>query len=693
MYKIILINKKTKEVFNYEYLNDHNLGEKLYFKFEIDTTQLADGEYHLHLYDENDELIVTDTLSINNFNLNGIQYEKGENIYVETIIDAKTQTKQVEIKDVVTSVYPDDGYNVMTQVTVDAQQVFDNGIEKGYEVGKQDGIEEQKSKLSSITIEVNGTYTNEDGYDEVVVNVLPPQQSQPQTEVLLKTITKNGEYNYKPENADYIKEANITVNVLPKLQEKQVTVTETNAIVTPDSNVDGISKVSINALPVYNTGYNVGKSDGVEEQKEKLSTISITDNGTYTNEDGYDEIIVDVKAQGGAFDFNVIGYDDEQTNEANQQINNDIAYSKSVLANWKVGAYVDLRNMYGLVYCPQIDTSKQKNFSGFFQNCYSLRNIAKLSTVNSSNNYEGMFSGCYSLKKLNNAELDTSNGTDFENFCYNCQNLTEFNLDISKGTIFKSAFGYCNSLQSFNLDVSQGTVFESMFTKCSNLKTVSNFNTSNATSLKYCFNECGSLISVNDLNVPVATDLSYTFNNCKSLVSSPKFLNCVATKFEHCFDGCSKLENVELFNTENATSFYYMFNNCSKLKTIPNFSTSKVSNFGYCLNQTVSLESLPLIDMSSATNITGFFGYTTMQKLTQLGGFKNLKISWTNNALNVCPNLTKESVMNVINNLYDFRGNGDNTTTKSLKLGVTNMAKLTDEDKAIATNKGWTLTN
>jgi hypothetical protein len=31
------------------------------------------------------------------------------------------------------------------------------------------------------------------------------------------------------------------------------------------------------------------------------------------------------------------------------------------------------------------------------------------------------------------------------------------------------------------------------------------------------------------------------------------------------------------------------------------------------------------------------------------------------------------------------------TTTKTLTLGATNLAKLTDEEKAIATNKGWTL--
>ena len=688
MYRIELINKRTKEVFNYEYLNDVNNGEKLYFKFEIDTTTLTDGDYHLYLYD-GDELIATDTLSINNFNLNGIQCEKGENIYVETIIDAKTQTKQVEIKDVVTTVYPDDGYNVMTQVTVDAQQVYDNGYTQGKKQGKQDGIEEQKSKLSSITIEVNGTYTNEDGYNEVIVNVQPPQQSLPQTEVLLKTITKNGEYNYKPENADYFKEANITVNVLPKLQEKQVTVTETNTIVTPDSNVDGISKVSINALPVYNNAYNVGKSDGIEEQKEKLSSITINGNGKYTNEDGYNEVTVDVKAQGGAFDFNVIGYDDEQTNEANQQINSDIEYSKTVLENWNNGTITKFSNDFQIVYCPQINTSKIISFANFFQNCYSLRKICKISTLSSGYDYSRMFLGCSSLMSICNADIDTSKGTNFESFCESCSNLKEIDIDLSNATNLKQAFTNCKSLQIFNINVSNNTTLDSTFSGCTSLTQI-NIDTTKTTTLRYFANGCTNLSVVNDLNAPLVTTYEFAFQNCKALITAPKILNCVGTNFKYMFAGCTYLENVEIFDLSNATNVSYMFSSCPKIKTIPNFITSKVSNFGGFLNGATGLESLPLIDMSSATSVTSFFGSSQINNLTEIDGFKNLKINWTSSALDICPNLTRQSLLNVINNLYDFKGT---TTTRTLKIGSSNMYRLTDEDKAIATNKGWTLTN
>ena len=70
-----------------------------------------------------------------------------------------------------------------------------------------------------------------------------------------------------------------------------------------------------------------------------------------------------------------------------------------------------------------------------------------------------------------------------------------------------------------------------------------------------------------------------------------------------------------------------------------------------------------------------------------MGGFKNIKVDFD---IQKAPNLTVQSLMNVINNLYDFRANGE-STTRTLTLGTTNLNKLTDEQKAVATNKGWNL--
>lgn len=50
--------------------------------------------------------------------------------------------------------------------------------------------------------------------------------------------------------------------------------------------------------------------------------------------------------------------------------------------------------------------------------------------------------------------------------------------------------------------------------------------------------------------------------------------------------------------------------------------------------------------------------------------------------------LTHESLMSIIEHLKDFTGT---ETTKTVTLGTENLAKLTDVEKAIATEKGWTL--
>lgn len=50
--------------------------------------------------------------------------------------------------------------------------------------------------------------------------------------------------------------------------------------------------------------------------------------------------------------------------------------------------------------------------------------------------------------------------------------------------------------------------------------------------------------------------------------------------------------------------------------------------------------------------------------------------------------LTHDSLMSIINHLKDYSGTG---TTRTVTLGATNLAKLTDDEKAIATRKGWTL--
>ena len=63
-------------------------------------------------------------------------------------------------------------------------------------------------------------------------------------------------------------------------------------------------------------------------------------------------------------------------------------------------------------------------------------------------------------------------------------------------------------------------------------------------------------------------------------------------------------------------------------------------------------------------------------------GNPNFKISVS---LSASTKLTHDSLMVVINGLQTV------TTAQKLTLGTANLAKLTDEEKKVATDKGWTL--
>ena len=74
--------------------------------------------------------------------------------------------------------------------------------------------------------------------------------------------------------------------------------------------------------------------------------------------------------------------------------------------------------------------------------------------------------------------------------------------------------------------------------------------------------------------------------------------------------------------------------------------------------------------------------FANCKALTTITGNPNFKASLN---LASCTKLTHDSIMVVINGLQTV------TTTQKLTLGSTNLAKLTEADKKIATDKGWTL--
>ena len=166
---------------------------------------------------------------------------------------------------------------------------------------------------------------------------------------------------------------------------------------------------------------------------------------------------------------------------------------------------------------------------------------------------------------------------------------------------------------------------------------------------------------------------------------------------------CYNLKKINMSNmiSENISNCYMTFSSCSKLETIifPDDIGTKfgATNIEQMFRACINLTTLPLINASNVINIYWLFYQT--KNITNLGGFRNLGEAYltTQSAnykdyrldLSPCSLLTKQSIINVLNNLYDIASKGCNT--QSIVLGSTNIAKLTEDEIAIATNKGWTV--
>ena len=178
------------------------------------------------------------------------------------------------------------------------------------------------------------------------------------------------------------------------------------------------------------------------------------------------------------------------------------------------------------------------------------------------------------------------------------------------------------------------------------------------------------------------TDMNSMFRFCYSLTSIPQLDTTNVTNMSYMFASCSKLTTIPLLNTSNVTNMSSMFSDCIKITTIPLLNTSNVTNmytmFSYCSN----LTTIPQLDTSNVTNMSYMF--TSCSKLTTIHMI-NMKVSFD---IHYSTLFTREAIVEIINNCYDLT-----TLNKTAKLtmGSTNLSKLTDEDKLIATNKGWTL--
>lgn len=183
-------------------------------------------------------------------------------------------------------------------------------------------------------------------------------------------------------------------------------------------------------------------------------------------------------------------------------------------------------------------------------------------------------------------------------------------------------------------------------------------------------------------NWDVEQALMNRFRGDKNLVFCPLVDTSKSENMTAMFSGCVNLMQVPLLNTANVVHFDDMFYNCSSLTVVPQFDTANLYSANLMLGGCSKLVSVPLLDFSKAKELRSML--SACSELTDLKGFINLAV---NLDLSSSRKLTTDSIMNVINEAKDLSEIGNATLT----LGTTNISKLTEQQIAIASSKGWTL--
>lgn len=163
----------------------------------------------------------------------------------------------------------------------------------------------------------------------------------------------------------------------------------------------------------------------------------------------------------------------------------------------------------------------------------------------------------------------------------------------------------------------------------------------------------------------------------------PSFKNRIDSSFR-AFSFASDSNCFSLTFRDNAFNGHAFFQNAVSLTSIAVADGADVKIFGYadyCFAGCTKLVEIGAFDLSEVTNLNGAFTYNNNLKHIHL---KNIPVSFD---ISASTKFEESDLMEILNNLMDLTGK----TSQTLTMGSTNLAKLTDAEKAIATNKNWAL--
>lgn len=266
---------------------------------------------------------------------------------------------------------------------------------------------------------------------------------------------------------------------------------------------------------------------------------------------------------------------------------------------------------------------------------------------------------------------------------------------------FRTAIDIVTKSDAKNVDLTMispknENTFQGLFRKNINLVHInaSNWDTSNIITLSFAFADMPNLESVDfaDWDVSNVTNFFAMFDGSSKIenIDLSKWYTSSAINMGWMFNG-NNLKHLDVgnFNTSKVTNMYAIFNRCYSLTQldVSNFDTSNLLDFGAAFarwSNTCEELNISGLNLERCTSMKNTF-IDTAFKVIRCVGLKLPNIDMSTIGLHTSTALTVDSIVGLLNALPQ------SDKGYSFQIGSDNIAKLSDEQKAIATNKGWTL--
>lgn len=307
---------------------------------------------------------------------------------------------------------------------------------------------------------------------------------------------------------------------------------------------------------------------------------------------------------------------------------------------------------YNLLEVKQQPTSPPNRRIAYY-NCTALTKVTAYNYK--PNRCDNMFANCPALTEIIGMETwDMSRCTNV-NFMFASTKLTDYSFfyDWTLSPTLTSVEGL---FQHSNIEIIEMGRFQ---------QSIINF--------KNVASNCSSLITIDFTGInPNTINLEQAFatsQNVTSIIGANTMSFNDGVKLTNMFS--KTLKNIEEIDLSGITC---------KVSSVPSFN-----------NRNGILKTIKIAwDWTNIPSQPNYF-LADFNTLENVEWGRNIKFNIDSNfGILSHTKLTVTSLVNLFNALYDFASNG-NTDTHTIEIGSTNLAKLTDEQKMIAVNKGWTL--